>query len=64
MNLVRVTDLMGRWRLWLEMGTSEFAIAGLTLLYPQEMVGRVPVPRGKLRKVKIQGLGCWTWTGL
>lgn len=43
-------------------GHFEFAIAGLTLLYPQEMVGGVPVPRGKLRKVKTQGLGSWTRT--
>lgn len=30
---------MGRGRLWPEMGTAEFAIAGLTLLCPREKCG-------------------------
>lgn len=39
-----------RWRLWLEMGTSEAAVAELTLPYPRETVGGYGCPEGSWRR--------------
>lgn len=48
MNVVfGVTELLGRWRLWPQTGTYEFAITGLILLSPERGGRWGQVPGGK-----------------